>query len=81
VVVLGVRADPEPHDDVAFDDAKRAVAKPHPCGVNRAGRVHVFEAETSVLGILLEPSVGLTGPALNMIWEPSVGVAESPGRP
>ena len=68
VIVLSMRAEPEPNDDIAFDDAKRAVPEPHPCGVDGPGRVHVFEAETSVLWILLEPAVGFTGPALNMIW-------------
>ena len=68
VVVLGVRADPEPNDDIAVDDTKRAMAESHPCGVDRPGGVHVFEVETSVLRVLLETTVGFTGSALDMIW-------------
>ena len=66
-IVLGVRADPEPDDDVAVDDAQRAVAKSHPCGVDRPGGVHVFEVETWVMRIIFETAVGFTGPALDMI--------------
>ena len=68
VIVLGVRADPEPHDDVAFDDANCAMAESHPCSVDGPGRMHTLESETSVLWILLEEAVGFTGPALNAIW-------------
>lgn len=67
VIVLGVRADPEPHDDIPFDDAKRAMPESHPCSVDGPGRVHELDAETSVLRVLLETAVGFTGPALNMI--------------
>ena len=68
VIVLGVRADPEPNDDITVDDAKRAMAKSHPCGVDGPRGVHVFEVETSVLRVLLETTVGFTGSALDMIW-------------
>ena len=68
VIVLGVRADPEPNDDIVFDDAESAMPESHPCGVDRPGRVHGLEAETSVLWVLLETAVGFTGPTLNMIW-------------
>jgi len=67
MIVLGVRAGPEPNDDIAFDDAKRTMPESHPCSVDRSGRVRVLEAETSVLRVLLETAVGFTGPALNMI--------------
>ena len=68
VIVLSVRADPEPNDDITLDDAQRAMAESHPHGVDGPRRVDGFKAETSVLGVLLEPAVGFTGPALNMIW-------------
>jgi hypothetical protein len=68
VIVLGVRADPEPNDDVAVDDAECAMPESDPCRVDGPGRVHAFEAETSVLRVLLEAPVGFTSPALNMIW-------------
>jgi hypothetical protein len=68
VIVLGVRADPEPNDDIAVDDANRAMAESHPCGIDGPGGVHVFEVETSVLRVLLETTVGFTGSALDMIW-------------
>lgn len=67
MIVFCVRADPEPNDDIAFDDAECAMPEPHPCGVDRPGRVHEFEAETSVLRVLLETPVGFTSPALNMV--------------
>jgi hypothetical protein len=67
LIVLGVRADPEPNGDIAFADGKRAMPESHPCGIDRPGRVHVLEAETSVLRVLLETAVGFTSPALNMI--------------
>jgi hypothetical protein len=67
MIVLGVRADPEPNDDIAFDDAECAMPESHSCCVDRPGRVQVFEAETAVLRVLLETAVGFTGPALNMI--------------
>ena len=67
VIVLGVRADPEPNDDIAIDDAKRAMAESYPRGVDGPGGVHVFEVETSVLRVLLETTVGFTGSALDMI--------------
>jgi len=68
VVVLGVCTNPEPNDDIAFDDAKRAVPESHPSGVDGPGRVHVFEAKTSVLRVLLEAAVGFTGSALDVLW-------------
>jgi hypothetical protein len=68
VIVLGVRADPEPNDDIAVDDANRAMAESHPCGIDGPGGVHVSEVETSVLRVLLETTVGFTGSALDMIW-------------
>ena len=63
-----MRTDPEPNDNIAVDDAKRAMAESHPCGVDGSDRVHVFEAKTSVLRVLLETAVGFTGPALDMLW-------------
>lgn len=66
-VVLGVRADPESNDDIAIDDAQRAMAESQPRGVDRPGGVHVFEVETWVLRVLFETAVGFTGPALDMI--------------
>ena len=66
VIVFGMRADPEPHDDIAFEDAERAMSKSHSCRIDGPGRVHGLEAQTSVLRVLLETAVGLTGPALNM---------------
>jgi hypothetical protein len=68
VIVLGVRAYPEPNNDIAVDDAKRAMAESHPCGIDGPGGVHVFELETSVLRALPETAVGFTGSALDMIW-------------
>ena len=68
MIVLGVCADPKPNDDIAFDDPNRAMPEPNPRGVDGPGRVHVLEAETSVLRALLETAVGLTGPALDIIW-------------
>ena len=62
-----MRADPEPNDDIAFEDAECPMPESDPCGVDGPGRVHAFEAETSVLRVLLETAVGFTGPALNMI--------------
>ena len=34
LIVLGVGADPEPHDDLALDDAQRAMSESDACGVN-----------------------------------------------
>ena len=62
-----MRADPEPNDDVALDDAEGAMPESHPCRLDGPDRVHAFEPETSVLRVLLETSVGFTGPALNMV--------------
>jgi hypothetical protein len=62
-----VRADPEPHDDIAFDDAECTMPESHPRSIDRPGRVHAFEAETSVLRILFETPIRFTGPTLNMI--------------
>lgn len=66
-IVLGVRADPEPDDDIAVDDAQRAMAEAHPCGVDGPGGVDVFEVETWVMRVVPETAVGFTGPALDMI--------------
>jgi len=62
-----VPADPEPNDDIAFEDPECAMPEPDPGGVDGPGRVYAFEAETSVLRVLLETAVGFTGPALNVI--------------
>jgi hypothetical protein len=67
MIVLGVRADPEPNDDIALDDAECTMPESHSCCVDRPGRVHVFKAETAVVRVLLETAVGFTGPTLNMI--------------
>ena len=66
-IVLGVRADPEPHDDIAVDDAQRAMAQSHPCGIDGPRGVDALEVETWVMRIVLEIAVGFTGPALDMI--------------
>ena len=76
-----MRADPEPHDDLGVDDPERAMAESHPCGVDGPGGVDVLEVEAWVVRIFLETAVGFTGPALDMIWWPAVGFAESAGRP
>ena len=62
-----MRADPEPDNDIAFDDAERAVPEPDPSGVDGPSRVHVLEAEAAVLGVLLETAIGFTSPPLNVI--------------
>jgi hypothetical protein len=67
MIVTSVRADPEPNDDIAFDDAERAVPEADPCGINWPGRVDVLEAEASVLWVLLETAIGFTRAPLNMI--------------
>lgn len=66
-IVLGVRANPEPNDDIAVEDTQRTVAESHPCGVDGPGGVDVFEVETWVMRVVLETAVGFTGPALDMI--------------
>jgi hypothetical protein len=62
-----VCADPEPNDDVAFDDAECAMPESDPRRVDGPSRVHAFEAEASVLRVLPETPIGFTGPALNVI--------------
>jgi hypothetical protein len=54
MIVLGVRADPEPNDDIAFDDAECTMPESHSCCVDRPGRVHVFKAETAVVRFSLK---------------------------
>ena len=81
VVVFGVGADPEPNDDIAFDDAECAMPEPDPGGVDGPSRVYVLEAEASVLRVLPEAAVGLTRPPLNMLREPAVRFAEATRRP
>jgi hypothetical protein len=81
VVVFGVRADPEPNDDIVFDDSERAVPKPDAGGVNGSSLVHVLEAEASVVRVLLETAIGFTSPPLDMLREPSVSFAEAARRP
>src|SRR5262249_13861191 len=72
-----VRADPEPHDDIAFDDAERAMPKSDPGGINRSNCVHMLEAEASVLRVLLETTIGFTSPPLNVVWKPAISFAEA----
>lgn len=72
MVVLCVRSDPEPNDDIVFDDAECAMPESDPCSVDGPGHVHAFEAETPVLRVLLETAIGFTGPALNMSGERAV---------
>ena len=60
-------ADPEADDDIGVDDAQRAMAESHPCGVDGSGGVGVLEVETWVMRVVLETAVGFTGPALDMI--------------
>jgi hypothetical protein len=62
-----VRADPKPNDDIAFDNAERAIPEPDTDGVDRPSGVHVLEAEASVLRVLLEPAIRFTCPPLDMI--------------
>ena len=61
-----MRTDPEPNDDIAFDDAERAVPEPDAGGVDGSNRVHPFEAEASVLRVLLETAISFTRASLNM---------------
>ena len=66
-IIFGVRADPEPDDDIAFDDAERTMPEPDPSSVDGPSRVHGLEAEASVPRVLFETAIGFTSPPLNVI--------------
>jgi hypothetical protein len=61
-----MRADPEPDDDIALQDAKRPMPQPNPRGVDGSRRVHGLETEAAVLRVLVETPVGLTSAPLNV---------------
>jgi hypothetical protein len=67
-IVLRVRADPEPHDDIDVDDAERAMTESHPSGIDRPRGVYMFEVEAGVVRIFLETAVCFTGPTLDVLW-------------
>lgn len=65
-IVLRVRADPEPQDDVAVDRAKRAIAKPDSGGVNGQCGVDRLEMQARVMRVLAETTVRVTSSALDV---------------
>ena len=67
MIVFRVRPNPEPHDDIALDDAERTVPEPDASGVDGSSRMHGFKAEASVLRVLPETAIRFTSPPLNMI--------------
>lgn len=55
-VVVGVRADPEPHKGVTVAHRESAVTEPDAGGVDRAGGVNLLEAEARTGRVI--PAVG-----------------------
>jgi len=51
-LILLVRADPEPHDDmIVLDQPDDAIAAPHSCGVDRLRVVDALEVQAGMMGI------------------------------
>jgi hypothetical protein len=66
-VVLSVRANPEPDDDITGDDPECAVPEAHARSVDGSGGVGVFEVKARVMWVVPETAIGFTGPALDML--------------
>ena len=58
-IVLGVAADPEPDDLIVFQKTESSVATADTNRVNRLNRVHSFELQTWMAGILAKQRVSL----------------------
>ena len=64
-LVTGVRADPEPDDDIVLDDADGAVRAADADGLDRLSRLQPFESETRMTGILQPETVRVSRMLLN----------------
>jgi hypothetical protein len=67
LIVLGVRADPEPNGGLAVDERERAVSEPDAGSVDRLTRMHLFEMKARMVWVVREAPIGLTGTALDVL--------------
>lgn len=65
-VVLGVAADPEPGNLVAFEKTHGSIRPGHTDGVDWFTGMNLFELEAGVPGVQAEESVGLLGRPANL---------------
>src|SRR3712207_514068 len=58
VVIVGVRADPEPDHGIVLSDAHRPVIPAYPYRVDRLRRVNSLETQPGMIRVLGKPPVG-----------------------
>ena len=75
-IIVRMRADPEPDDLVPIANAQRAIPFPDPCGIDVLRSLYGSEAETWMIRVLFEDSVGFAGLRLNRRGQACEGVAK-----
>jgi len=80
-VVVGVRSDPEPDEDVAVAHGESPMSEPHSGRVDRASRMHLLEPQTRVSRVVLELPVGLSGATLDVVGQVREGATKTLGGP
>jgi hypothetical protein len=64
-----MRADPEPNDGVAIDDAHGPIFSAYASGVNGAGGMDGLETQTGMIRILDKRPIRLSGLTLHAGWQ------------
>src|SRR5882672_1768967 len=77
VVVVGVRADPEPDDVLSLANAEGSVLNPDPHGEYGASGMNLLEAEARMRGRRTEEAVGLPSMQLNLNGKTFEATAEA----
>jgi hypothetical protein len=80
-IVVGMRADPEPDDNVSVEHGERTIAEADTGRIDRAGGVDLFEPQTGMLRIVAEEPLGRARAAPDVVGQLSERVAEVLGRP
>jgi hypothetical protein len=81
VVVVGVRADPEPDHGIVFSNTQRPVIAAYPYRVDRLCRVDLLETQPGVIRILDKPPVGFPRSFLNGLRQARESLPKSSGCP
>src|SRR5438132_13915729 len=76
VVVVRMRADPEPNDLVPCPHGERPIGEADACREDGSGRMNLLESEAGMGGVAAEQVVGKTGLGLNLRRQGSEGLAK-----
>jgi hypothetical protein len=67
-----MRADPEPHDLVTFQEPEGAVSQCHADRVNRLASVDLLKLQARMLGVLAKEPIRFPSRFLNLSWQVAI---------